>query len=51
VGKKVLERLQEKACSFPEAKRIYWGLFSRAGFHADLHELAAARSDVLLFEY
>jgi AAA+ ATPase superfamily predicted ATPase len=51
VGEKILEQLQEKTHSFPEATRIYWGLFSCAGFHVDLYELATTRSDVLLFEY
>jgi uncharacterized protein len=47
----VLENLRANAAFFPQAGRIYYGLFSKSGFRDDLRDAAATRDDVLLFDY
>lgn len=51
VGLNILEKLRTKAAFFPQAGRIYYGLFSKSGFREELRDAAAGRDDVLFFDY
>lgn len=51
VGKNILYDLMKKAESFPDARRKYFGLFSRSGFREEINEMASSGDDLFLFDY